>query len=66
MLLECFRQIIKRHRRHSIVLNLKVVGKNEAGHNNQEIDATLAIGEPDNEWLHQPCRDRRCSLVQQR
>jgi hypothetical protein len=34
------------------------VGKDESGHNKQCSPVTLAMGETDNEWLLQPCRDR--------
>ena len=59
-------QFSKNQGRHLIVLNLKVVGENEAGHNIQCNEATLAIWETDNERLHQPCRDRRPRFVDQR
>ena len=51
-------QGIKGERRHGGILDLQVVGKDESGHNKQCSPVTLAMGETDNEWLLQPCRDR--------
>ena len=51
-------QSLKGERRHRGILDLQVVGKDESGHNKQCNPVTLAMGETDNEWLLQPCRDR--------
>ncbi len=51
-------QGIKGERRHGGILDLQVVGKDESSHNKQCSPVTLAMGETDNEWLLQPCRDR--------
>ncbi len=66
MLLQRLRQGIKCQGWNGIVLHLEVVGEDEAGHNIQNISGTLAINEPDNEWLFQACRDRRRYIVHQR
>lgn len=66
MQLQSSREGIEGQRWNGVVLDLKVVGENEAGHNNQGAGATLAMNASDNEWLIQLCRDRRCILIHQR